>query len=140
MKTVVLRDGPLPAETFVVVRGGASTLSDDHVRDQALECHARHGFFGISVFVEAPERVADLFRRHPIASRYQGRPVMLSRVGTVLAAGLPILATGAPPHFDVVLADLRTGHLQRLRDCFDGPVVASPESLPSLRRPHTLGE
>ena len=33
-----------------------------------------------------------------------------------------LLATFTRPHFDVVLTDLSEHNLQRLVDCFDGPI------------------
>ncbi|MEX2621280.1 MAG: hypothetical protein WD250_13785 [Egibacteraceae bacterium] len=133
MKIVTLRDELVPADGCVVIRGGAGTLEHDHVRGQAVENHDRYGFYGVSVFVTPPSAVADLFGDHPIGSRYDAKPVFVARAATLLGAGFPLLPTGLPPHYDVVLPDVSERHLVRLRNCFDGPVIAPPEPLPPVR-------
>ncbi len=130
MRTIRLRGEPPPDNAVIVVRSGVlEQRSDTDLGDKASENHDDYGFWGLSVLVVAESGVTALCETDPRVRRYNR--VSLSTVGRVRRAGFPLLDTGDAPHFDIVLPDLESATLQRLRDCFDLAQERPPRQLPT---------
>lgn len=107
-----------------MVRGGARTLSDGHLANQAGDCWEQYQFFGISVF-GAPDD--DLGAVSAAVRAIRIRPVVrVARCGDLRAAGFDVLPTFSNPwHFSVVLPDATPATFEKLRTCF-GDAVPNP--------------
>jgi hypothetical protein len=109
-----------PADTVVIIRAGVMSL--DTLRRTASDSFDDFGAYLVSVeAVLGGCSIADTCRTSPRIGQRYGR-VRLSSAGRLRSAGLPLLATFASPHFDVVLPDLSDTTLQRLTTCFDEPI------------------
>jgi hypothetical protein len=109
-----------PADTVLIIRAGVMSL--DTLRRTAADSFDDFGAYLVSVeAVVGGRTVADTCRTSPRIGERYGR-VRLSTAGQLRSAGLPLLATFASPHFDVVLPDLSDTTLQRLTVCFDEPI------------------
>jgi len=65
-----------------------------------------HGFYGVSVFLAIGMTVEELVTRTAELGPDRCKQLRTSTVGVLRSAGFQLLATGAWPHFDVVLGDL----------------------------------
>ncbi|MEO7556661.1 MAG: hypothetical protein ABIV94_08685 [Acidimicrobiales bacterium] len=119
MKLVKLRGEEPPGDAAVVIRGGANSLSIDAVVRSAGRNMTAFGFHGLSVFVAADDEVVDLCGSVDELRRYG--QIRRSTVVRITSSGFALLATGAAPHYDVVLPDLAPSTLERLVACFDDP-------------------
>lgn len=109
-----------PADTVVIIRAGV--MSMDTLRRTAADSFDDFGAYLVSVeAVLGGCSIAETCRTSPRIGERYGR-VRLSTAGRLRSAGLPLLATFASPHFDVVLPDLSDMTLQRLTTCFEEPI------------------
>ena len=123
--TFTVRDEEPPDDIVVVVRGGIATA--DSLRRTAEVSMSLHGFYGVSVFLAIGMTVEGLVRRTPELGPERYRELRTSTVGALRSAGFQLVATGAWPHFDVVLADLGDGTIEVFGSCF-GPPSRTPAS------------
>jgi hypothetical protein len=86
-----------------------------------------HGFYGVSVFLAIGITVEELVIRTAELGPDRCKQLRTSTVGVLRSAGFQLLATGAWPHFDVVLADLGDRTVEVFRACF-GPAFPNPAS------------
>ena len=117
---------------MVVVRGGLAAA--DSIRRTAEVSHALHGFYGVSVFLAFELTVEDLVRRTPELSPERYKQLRTTTVGQIRRASFELLASGEWPHYDIVLADLDDGTIERLGHCF-GPPFANPGAGAKLEEP-----
>jgi hypothetical protein len=122
---IQLRGEPLPDDAVIVVRAG--TLDADRVRRTATASHEDFGYYGLSVFAALDTDVAGLFATHVGNMQRYGR-YWTSTAGELRGAGFPLLDTEDRPHFDVVLSDLTDTTIERLLDCFAGPVLKAKQT------------
>ncbi len=97
-------------------------MSLDTLRRTAADSFDDFGAYLVSVeAVVGGQTLAESCRTSPRIGERYGK-VRLSTAGQLRSAGLPLLATFASPHFDVVLPDLSDTTLQRLAARFDEPI------------------
>lgn len=120
----LLRPEPSPDDLLLVVRGGATSLSDAHVARQVGDCWEKYGFFGVSVFGAFDDDLTVL-NRHVRALRV--RPVVrVARCGVLREAGFEVMPTFSNRyHFSVVLPDATPETFATLRRCF-GDALPNP--------------
>lgn len=123
MRLYAVRGEEPPDDAVVVVRGGANGLAPSTIRRTARNTFDEFGFFGVSVFAALDGTVEELCQAVEAIRRYGA--VQESTFGALRRAGFPLIATGARPHFDIVLADLSDETIDRLRACF-GPPYPTP--------------
>ena len=128
----VTRDEVPPDDTVIVVRGGLAAA--DSIRRTAEVSHALYGFYGVSVFLAFQMTVEDLIRRTPELSPERYKQLRTTTVGRIRRASFELLASGEWPHYDIVLADLDNGTIERLRACL-GPPFANPGGSARLVEP-----
>lgn len=119
MKLVELRGEEPPGDAVVVIRGGANSLAAEAVTRSAERNMVAFGFLGLSVFLADADHLAEVCGSIDELRRYgQIRRSVVARLRT---AGFALLATGEPPHYDIVLPDLSRPTLDRLVGCFGDP-------------------
>jgi hypothetical protein len=91
-------------------------LTPETLRRTALDCFDDYAFYGVSVFAALDQTVGDLCRSIEDLRRYGA--IRESTVGALRRAGFALVATGASPHFDIVLPDLEDSTLSRLEHGF----------------------
>jgi hypothetical protein len=128
--TVQLRREELSDRAAVAVRGGTTTLSDELIHRAALISVRELGFPSISVFVATDGDVAAMVER--VGVLWERPKLRLARVGDLRTAGFPLLATKGAPHYSVVLPDVASRTLDRLRSCFSEP-MENPGHRPGVR-------
>lgn len=106
-------------EMLVVVRLGATTLTDQKLVDQCARTFARWGLHGFSV-LEVPDGDWQLLARlRPVVTTR--RQVLTANAGTLRRAGFPLLPTQDHPHWTVVLSEPTVEQFGRVRALFQGP-------------------
>ena len=118
-KHITLRDDRIP-EHLVVLRMGSNTLSDNALAQSCERAYASAGLHAFSVFEVPDHDYHRLARLEPILL---SRPKVLEASGRELvAAGFPLLPTGAYPHWSVVLSAPTPEHFTKARALFSGPL------------------
>ena len=116
---LVLRDDAA-APGLLVVRLGAVTLGDEHLRRSAEECHARWGFWGFSVLEVPDGDYNELARLRPIVA--ERRQLLVAHGASLIEGGFPLLPTLDAPHWTVALAAPTPELFGRVRAHFEGPI------------------
>lgn len=114
-----LRDEAAPP-SLVVVRLGAVTLGDDHLRRSVAECRTRWGLWGFSVLEVPDGDFGRLARLRPIVAAR--RQVLVADGADLVADGFPLLPTLETPHWTVVVAIPSPDVFDRIRAHFRGPL------------------
>lgn len=111
-----IRDEEPPDDAVIVVRGGLHSLDHDRVREACEDSMADSGFYGLSVFAAVDGDVVALCQR---IERLRSPGILWTAgCGDLRSEGFSLLATDAEPHFDVVLADMEPGTIEKLIRCF----------------------
>lgn len=108
------------APGLVVVRLGAVTLSDDHLRRAVADCHSRWGLWGFSVLEVPDGDFAQLARLRPIVTAR--RQLLVASGVELVGAGFPLLPTLDSPHWTVVLTTPTSDVFEGVRRHFRGPI------------------
>ena len=118
---------------LLVVRLGAVTLGDEHLRRSTEECHARWGIWGFSVLEVPQGDYAELARLRPIVA--ERRQLLVAHGGSLIEDGFPLLPTLDAPHWTVALAAPTPAVFARVRTHFEGPTPnpAYTPAAPPLR-------
>jgi hypothetical protein len=116
---LILRDNSAPPG-LIVIRLGAVTLSDDHLRRSTEECHARWGIWGFSVLEVPDGDYLELVRLRPIVA--ERRQLLVAHAANLIADGFPLLPTLDAPHWTVTLAAPTLEFFARVRAHFEGPI------------------
>ena len=101
IEPLILRDDAA-APGLLVVRLGAVTLGDEHLRLSAEDCHARWGVWGFSVLEVPGGDYAELARLRPIVA--ERRQLLVAHGANLIEGGFPLLPTLDAPHWTVALA------------------------------------
>ena len=113
--TVKERDEPPLADESLLVRGGEFRVA--HVLARAEACHRRRlGFPGVSVAHAATGLLVDLCELSPRLLDYDECSV--TTVGRVCQR-FDVAATGASPHFSIVLPVADLSSVRALRELFE---------------------
>lgn len=108
------RDEPPLDDDAVLVRGGQFRVA--HVLARAEACHRRLGFPGVSVAHAATGLLVDLCKMSPRLLDYDECTV--TTVGRVRQR-FKVAATGASPHFSIVLPAADLASVRALRELFE---------------------
>lgn len=115
---VQTRGEPAPDPAVVVVRGGLHSLDPDKVVDDATDAFLRDGHYAISTFGALDGDIKALCQRVPRLGNPGPGQLWVARVGDLREGGFDLLDTPPDDHFDVVLPDLESETVDRLRSCF----------------------
>lgn len=119
------RDEPPLDDDAVLVRGGQFRVA--HVLARAEACDRRLGFPGVSVAHAVTGRLADLCELSPRLLDYDECSV--TTAGRV-REHFDIAATGASPHFSIVLPEPDLLTIRALRDLFEIGLPLPPADWP----------
>ena len=115
LETLQIREEPVPL-AVVMVRQGATTLTDQRLTKSCEVTRARWGIFGFSVHELPPGGFEELARRSPILR--ERRRVLVADAADLLRDGFPLLPTGTFPHWTVVLSEPSQEQFSRVRGHF----------------------
>lgn len=115
---VETRGEPAPDPAVVVVRGGLHSLDPDKVVDDATDAFLRDGHYAISTFGALDGDIKSSLPASPSPREPWAGQLWVARVGALREGGFDLLDTPPDDHFDVVLPDLESETVDRLRSCF----------------------
>jgi hypothetical protein len=119
-ESMQMRQESPPDDAVVVIRSGEHGLDHNRVVSTCQDCFDIYGFLGLSVYAAIDQTYVDLCKSNPALGKHG--MIRIATFGDLRKAKFPMLATGAHPHYSVVLADLESETVNRLIDCFSEPI------------------